>query len=558
MDETNGTLSTVTDEEPDAGVSPSTLSAMDFSGVDEFTNAENELYLQSARLGQQSPIDAVNPRRTQALRDYSERILQNQMNTRDDLFSKYDTAVDDRNAIYRRRDPASGALPWLKAGAAMLSPSKTGRFTESLGAGVDAYAGAKEKEIKNEAERAGLEANSAVDAAGKKIQMQQTEAKGASDTLSRLDAAEIRRAVASGQRYKVIPTVGLVDLMKLDENGHPTVVVKGNNQENIRATMIRSLIASAPKLGLRFGKPDDISAWATTMVDTVMKEANGQPGTTTTAAVPGAPAPAATPNGQPAVAPVPGAPAATPGAPAADAHVSDPRFAEFITPPAGAPGVTVVNKATEEGNVAGAKEEGKNSADRYAKEIVPSAEAARGVLTNTKIWDQLNSNTGRFAPFQQALGSILEGMGLAKESDLVKKAKNLQVLGQIVNTNVLEQQILQKGVQTEGDAKRMASTGMQTTNIPEANRFISDRLRNTNERILERQRFFDDYRTAKGSFIGADSAWNKYVQNNDLTALVDGGIVFYYDWMKAARAANKGVSDKELHNEWKKVVKESK
>ena len=127
-------------------------------------------------------------------------------------------------------------------------------------------------------------------------------------------------------------------------------------------------------------------------------------------------------------------------------------------------------------------------------------------------------NTGTLAPYRQQLGSVFGSLGIP--GDITDSAGMLSIAQAAVSSSVLGQQLLQKGVQTEGDAKRMEMAGPTLTQPKTAVEFLTRTAKATGLRQLEMSAFRDDWRRYNQSDLGMGDAWNKYLNATPMTALM--------------------------------------
>ena len=57
---------------------------------------------------------------------------------------------------------------------------------------------------------------------------------------------------------------------------------------------------------------------------------------------------------------------------------------------------------------------------------------------------------------------------------------------------------------------------MLLTNTPAANQYIVDYQMVLTERAREKARFFEDFRTRKGTSVGAEGAWQQSIRDKDI------------------------------------------
>jgi hypothetical protein len=108
----------------------------------------------------------------------------------------------------------------------------------------------------------------------------------------------------------------------------------------------------------------------------------------------------------------------------------------------------------------------------------------------------------------------------------------LSIAQAAVSSSVLGQQLLQKGVQTEGDAKRMEMAGPTLTQPKTAVEFLTRTAKATGLRQLEMSAFRDDWRRYNNTDLGMGDAWNKYINATPLTAtLPNNKLIFVNEYI---------------------------
>lgn len=153
-----------------------------------------------------------------------------------------------------------------------------------------------------------------------------------------------------------------------------------------------------------------------------------------------------------------------------------------------------------------AKEKGKHNVKMYG-DISTSANTARTMNANldtvSRTLDQ-GFETGFGTEAKAAAANALAALGV---KDAAKYATDAQTFNAAATEIVLQRQLLQKGPQTESDARRMQEAGVQLKNTPQANRFIIDVAKAQNNRAIKQQKYFDEYWRKNGTYEGAEEAW---------------------------------------------------
>lgn len=220
------------------------------------------------------------------------------------------------------------------------------------------------------------------------------------------------------------------------------------------------------------------------------------------------------------------------------------------------------NKALEKGRGSEMQFTGKDLAG-WSKEV--AEEGAAAIATNDQIdaVRALKAPTGKLAPLKETFGQWMDAVKLdGPFRKAVNDANNITAFKSIISDQVLQKQLLQKGTQTEGDAKRLFATLAQVTNPEEANELILRYMKATNFSAGQRQRFAADWSKSvgKGSMFNEDgtsnarSAWLDYRGSLPLVGQdPNGKTIFlneYLDSVKQANPDNPGWQ-KEALRRWK-------
>lgn len=456
------------------------------------------------------------------------------------------------------------AMPHFAAAAAMMDPRVVGRplasIPQSLLAYGDTYNKSMEAYRTRMAERAKLE----YDMASKEEAGQRSEftlARQAVGTLAQLERAK-QVGSSTGKRFVNVPNVGLVDTHTLDEDGKPRVVLGSDNIPKLKMEAERLAKQRADKR--TFASSPDRAAWERAEVERIMGTvgqvptlptagpAGGPPQAPAPAAL-GAPGPVVEPPRVPAV--PPGAVAPPPGAPPAAAAPTPPPspYAAYIQAEPPKPRVAMRDPVAEKIAEAGGKEAAKNAEETYTKDVVPAANTAEELLDEVTRWRSVRTPTGRLAAWKESAGGWMDALGI--DNKVVREAKDLQKLNEILMRRTQRGLALQKGVQTEGDAQREQTAGAQIANTLDANDFILRNVASTSLRIKEKQRFFDEFRERRGNLVGSDAAWRKYVDDTPRTASIDGRLVFVNEFFDRVQQANPGATRDQIMEAWRERSK---
>ncbi len=214
-----------------------------------------------------------------------------------------------------------------------------------------------------------------------------------------------------------------------------------------------------------------------------------------------------------------------------------------------APPASLVN-ITNAAETAESKARGETLAKEEG-EVRSRADVAALTLDVVRQVRALDADTGRLAPLKEVVGGWMEALG-APNAKLAKTAANLQAFNQAASTFVLGKQLEQKGVQTDADAKRMQQTFGQITNARQANDFIARAIEAQSTRMMQQQQFYEAWRGEKKTADGAATAWQKFIRSTPLVAGKGEDVIFFNEFVEAARKKYPDISDDEIVGEWRK------
>ncbi len=159
---------------------------------------------------------------------------------------------------------------------------------------------------------------------------------------------------------------------------------------------------------------------------------------------------------------------------------------------------------------AGEKEEQKKLGELRVKnygDLQQAAAAARKENALLSGLERIPIETGKLTPANATVAAWMVAAG-AKDEDLKRVASGGQTFEAFTNDLVMQQQLAQKGPQTESDAKRLQMTQAQLSNTPEANALNIAYRKAMNNRLIEQERFNAKWsKDHKGTLEGADDAW---------------------------------------------------
>ena len=485
-------------------------------------------------------LAAINTERTKARQDYNTQI------------AKLENMAPQGPSDSER---------WFNRAAAFLDPGKTGSFGEGLqhmsvaeAANIKAKREYDQEFMKNKI-MAGLkrgeftmedlarQEKSTVDMAQLGITSQEKLAA----LMEKINAGEKERLAGISVHFN-------------DANGEIVVADKGTNSvtvlrqadipENVRLEIMKNATARAesyepadkPARIAQFMK-EGLEAYAKTRVAIKLGTTSDIPPLAPAAAPTGAAPslsgntiPLKTGTGQAAPAPtaatVPAATSAAPSAEPANVGYTSP-FGQYVVAPPRArttTGEQTPQQKTEfEGQAAANLDEVKLFNTRVNE---ASAAGSAGVAAANQLLNVLPQipNTGTLAPYRQQLGSVFGSLGI--QGDITDSANMLSIAQAAVSSSVLGQQLLQKGVQTEGDAKRMEMAGPTLTQPKTAVEFLTRTAKATGLRQLEMSAFRDDWRRYNNTDLGMGDAWNKYINATPLTAtLPNNKLIFINEYV---------------------------
>ena len=171
----------------------------------------------------------------------------------------------------------------------------------------------------------------------------------------------------------------------------------------------------------------------------------------------------------------------------------------------------------------------------------------------------LNINTGLTADIRANAANVLNNLGLNGNELLKTDVANVQAFNKLSGRLVQEGLMAQKGVATDSDARLYAKVVPSITDDKKATNFIIESMNAQNERKIEKEQFFTDWLDTKGTFKGADKAWNEYISSTPLYIenLKNGiGLPYtFYEYKNELKLLNPGATDEEVVNQWKKAAR---
>lgn len=187
-------------------------------------------------------------------------------------------------------------------------------------------------------------------------------------------------------------------------------------------------------------------------------------------------------------------------------------------------------------------------------DVIDQGRNAQEKIDSLRVLRDNPAVTGPTQDFKAAGAALLSELGVPIPQNTLNQVSNLQQYKAVVNKLVLQEQVAQKGPQTESDAKRMQETLAQTTNIREANDLIIGYQMALEARKIERAQFADAYRQKSGKIDGWENEWRAYMRETPLSGKnpKSGRVVFFDEYAEKMTEANPGVDETEILRRWRK------
>lgn len=160
-----------------------------------------------------------------------------------------------------------------------------------------------------------------------------------------------------------------------------------------------------------------------------------------------------------------------------------------------------------------AKEVGKGAGQQFTKVTTTDLDASEKRMNSIRELQVLSGQvaTGAFAEVKAKAQSLFKDLGID-----IGDPSDAQKLRAAIERGVAQSQLEQKGVQTDRDAARYRTASVLLTNTPAANEYIVNYQMALTERAREKARFFENFRQAKGTSVGAERAWQEEIKNKDI------------------------------------------
>ena len=157
---------------------------------------------------------------------------------------------------------------------------------------------------------------------------------------------------------------------------------------------------------------------------------------------------------------------------------------------------------------------------RSSAKLLPAIDVAERIMNK-------GYETGFGTDAKVAGARLLSAFGVPEATKYASDAATMQAM---LTQTVLQRQLEQKGVATEGDAQRIADTSAKLSNPVDANKYILSVARATIQRDQEKKDFFQKWWNTNKTVEGAEQAWDAGPANKS---------IFTYPALKAYAPATK-------------------
>jgi hypothetical protein len=221
-------------------------------------------------------------------------------------------------------------------------------------------------------------------------------------------------------------------------------------------------------------------------------------------------------------------------------------WGEYATRPLPAakakPAVTMFSKVQQERDI-----EREKQAERWAEEGYKNIAQQS---TSTAAWyDTLRAMestdlkaTGSFANVRNFSGKLLESMGYPN-AEAAKSATTLSGLNNLIMQGIQQRLSVQNGVQARDDAERERQSFAQITDPQNVFKHLVKQAQAKALRQMEQEEFYRAWKTDKGTYVGADGAWNDYIKDTPIFATYGGQPVYMNQWVDSWLRTNKEALD---------------
>ena len=143
---------------------------------------------------------------------------------------------------------------------------------------------------------------------------------------------------------------------------------------------------------------------------------------------------------------------------------------------------------------------------RSSAKLLPAIDVAERIMNK-------GFETGFGTDAKVASARLLSLFGVPEATKYASDAATMQAM---LTQTVLQRQLEQKGVATEGDAQRIADTSAKLSNPVDANKYILSVARATIQRDQEKKDFFQKWWTTNKTVEGAEQAWDAGPANKSI------------------------------------------
>lgn len=187
-------------------------------------------------------------------------------------------------------------------------------------------------------------------------------------------------------------------------------------------------------------------------------------------------------------------------------------------------------------------------------DVIDQGRSAQEKIDSLRVLRDNPAVTGPTQDFKAAGAALLSELGVPVPQGTLNQVANLQQYKAVVNKLVLQEQMAQKGPQTDSDAKRMAQTIAATSNLRDANDLIIGYQLALENRKIERAHFAEQYRQRTGKIDGWENEWRNYMRETPLSGKnpKSGRTVFFNEYAEKMVEANPGVDETDILNRWRK------
>lgn len=150
--------------------------------------------------------------------------------------------------------------------------------------------------------------------------------------------------------------------------------------------------------------------------------------------------------------------------------------------------------------------------------LFQDAKTAQGVLANLDAAQAVMESglqTGALEPAKAQISALARGLNIDPKRLGLEDASTPQAFQAVVMRNLLNELVMQKGPQTEGDAQRAMKVFMSLGNTPEANKFILDYARQMAQRKIDMANHIYNAGLEKydGDSFRATQDWQEYIKD---------------------------------------------